>query len=131
MKKLYLLFLVMLAGVGSMWAQGSKKSIVSLGANSATSGYGFITDALTVNDTESFDARLADGSTIKIVPSASANGNKMWGTHHNGDGNMSGTWSNDWALKEMNTVLGSNFTAADFGLNNPIAYTASGDFGST
>ncbi|MDY2624297.1 MAG: hypothetical protein SOV62_07385, partial [Alloprevotella sp.] len=127
MKKLYLLFLVMLAGVGSMWAQGSKKSIVSLGANSATSGYGFITDALTVNDTESFSATLKDCSTIKIVPSAS----KMWGTHHNGDGNMEGTWSNDWALKEMNTVLGSNFTAADFGLNNPIAYTASGDFGST
>ena len=126
MKKLYLLFLVMLAGVGSMWAQGSKKSIVSLGENTA-SGYDFITDALTVNNTSSFDATLADGSTIVIAPSAS----KMWGTHNNGDGNMTGTWSNDWALKEMNAVLGSNFTAADFGLNNPIAYTASGDFGST
>lgn len=126
MKKLYLLFLVMLAGVGSMWAQGDK-SIVSLGANSATSGYDFITDALTVNNTSSFDATLADGSTIVIAPSAS----KMWGTHNNGDGNMTGTWSNDWALKQMNAVLGSNFKAADFGQNNPIAYTASGNAGST
>ncbi|MDD7564554.1 MAG: hypothetical protein SPK31_05870, partial [Alloprevotella sp.] len=124
MKKLYLLFLVMLAGVGSMWAEGSK-SIVSLGQNTATSGYGFITDALMVNNTVSFTDTLKDGSIIKIVPSST----KMWGTHS--DGNMSGTWSNDGALKQMNAVLGSNFTAADFGENNPIAYTASGGGGST
>ena len=126
MKKLYLLFLVMLAGVGSMWAEGSK-SIVSLGENTATSGYGFITDRLTVNNTSDFSATLADRSTISIVPSST----KMWGTHNNGDGNMSGTWSNDGALKQMNAMLGSNFTAADFGQNNPIAFTASGGGGTT
>ena len=126
MKKIYLLFLLTLASVGSMWAEGSK-SIVSLGTNSATSGYDYITDALTVNNVSSFNATLNDGSSISIVPSAS----KMWGTHNNGDGNMTGTWSNDWALKMMNAVLGSNFTAADFGVDNPIAYTASGNAGST
>ncbi len=126
MKKIYLLFLLTLASVGSMWAEGSK-SIVSLGANSATSGYDYITDALTVNNVTSFTTQLKDGSSISIVPSA----NKMWGTHNNGDGNMTGTWSNDWALKMMNAVLGSNFTAADFGEDNPIAYTASGNNNST
>ena len=121
MKKLYLLFLVMLAGVGSMWAQGSKKSIVWFGGANAGSGHEFITDALEVNDKATgFSTQLEDGCTVTFTLTKG----KMW------TGGISGTWTNTDALDKMNAVLGSSFTAADFGQGSTLSYTASGAGGS-
>ncbi|MDY4058589.1 MAG: hypothetical protein SOY63_02115 [Alloprevotella sp.] len=49
---------------------------------------------------------------------------KMW------MGAITGTWTNTYALDMMNAVLGSSFTAADFGEGSPLKYTASGAQGS-
>lgn len=119
MKKLYLLFLVMLAGVGSMWAEGSK-SIVCFGGNTAETGYGFITDVKTVSDTTSFNTTLTDGCAVSITLTKG----KMW------KGAITGTWTNTDALDKMNAMLGSSFTAADFGQGSTLSYTASGAGGS-
>lgn len=121
MKKLYLLFLVMLAGVGSMWAQGSKKSIVCFGGITAESGYGFITDILSVSDVQNFSKTLHDGCVVNLTRTDG----KMW------MGAITGTWTNTDALDKMNAVLGSSFTAADFGKGSPLKYTASGAQNST
>ncbi|MCI6144799.1 MAG: hypothetical protein MR679_07435 [Bacteroidales bacterium] len=45
-------------------------------------------------------------------------------------GAITGTWTNTYALDMMNAVLGSSFTAADFGEGSPLKYTASGAQGS-
>ena len=120
MKKLYLLFLVMLAGVGSMWAQGSK-SIVWFGGANAGSGHEFITDAREVNDKATgFSTQLEDGCTVTFTLTKG----KMW------TGDISGTWTNTDALDKMNAVLGSSFTAADFGQGSTLSFTASGAGGS-
>ncbi|MBS7408140.1 MAG: hypothetical protein KIG47_03385 [Prevotellamassilia sp.] len=120
MKKLYLLFLVMLAGVGSMWAEGSK-SIVWFGGANAGSGHEFITDAREVNDKATgFSTQLEDGCTVTFTLTKG----KMW------TGGISGTWTNTDALDKMNAVLGSSFTAADFGQGSTLSFTASGAGGS-
>lgn len=120
MKKLYLLFLVMLAGVGSMWAQGSK-SIVWFGGANAGSGHEFITDAREVNDKATgFSTQLKDGCTVTFTLTKG----KMW------TGGISGTWTNTDALDKMNAMLGSSFTAADFGKGSTLSFTASGAGGS-
>lgn len=120
MKKLYLLFLVMLAGVGSMWAEGSK-SIVCFGGNTAESGYGFITDVKTVNgEGTGFSTQLKDGCTVTFKLTKGF----MWA------GAITGTWTNTDALDKMNAVLGSSFTAADFGEGSTLSFTASGAGGS-
>lgn len=115
MKKLYLLFLVMLAGVGSMWAQGSK-SIVCFGGNTAGSGYEFITSVQTVSDATSFSTTLTDGTSISL----GLNGGKMWAI------DPTGTWTNTCALDMMNAVLKSNFTVADFSQGSPLKFSSPG-----
>ena len=123
MKKLYLLFLVMLAGVGSMWAQGDKKSIVWFGGANAGSGYEFITDAREVNNVannENNKMTLKNGCVVTFTLTKG----RMW------TGGISGTWTNTDALDKMNAVLGSSFTAADFGRGSTLSYTASGAGGS-
>ena len=116
MKKLYLLFLVMLAGVGSMWAQGSK-SIVCFGGNTAESGYGFITSVQTVSGVDRFSTTLqADGTSISL----GLNGGKMWAI------DPTGTWTNTCALDMMNAVLKSNFTVADFSEGSPLKFSSPG-----
>ena len=124
MKKLYLLFLVMLAGVGSMWAQGDKKSIVWFGGANAGSGYEFITDAREVNNVannENNKMTLKNGCVVTFTLTKG----RMW------TGAITGTWTNTYALDMMNAVLGSSFTAADFGQGSTLSYTASGAGGST
>ena len=115
MKKLYLLFLVMLAGVGSMWAQGSK-SIVCFGGNTAGSGYEFITSVQTVSDVNSFSTTLTDGTSISL----GLNGGKMWAI------DPTGTWTNTYALDMMNAVLNSSFTVADFSQGSPLKFSSPG-----
>ena len=115
MKKLYLLFLVMLAGVGSMWAQGSK-SIVCFGGNTAGSGYEFITSVQTVSDATSFSTTLTDGTSIEL----GLNGGRMWAI------DPTGTWTNTCALDMMNAVLKSNFTVADFSQGSPLKFSSPG-----
>ncbi len=119
MKKLYLLFLVMLAGVGSMWAQGSK-SIVCFGGNTAESGYDFITDVKTISGVGNNSTTLTDGCAVTFTLTSG----KMW------TGAITGTWTNTDALDKMNAMLGSSFTAADFGQGSTLSYTASGAGGS-
>lgn len=119
MKKIYLLFLLTLASVGSMWAEGSK-SIVCFGGNDAKTGYDFITDVKTVSDVTSFSTTLTDGCAVSITLTKG----KMW------TGPITGTWTNTYALDMMNSVLGSSFTAADFGQGSTLSYTASGAGGS-
>ena len=120
MKKIYLLFLLTLASVGSMWAEGSK-SIVCFGGNTAETGYDFITDVKTVSDVTSFSTTLTDGCAVSITLTKG----KMW------TGAITGTWTNTYALDMMNAVLGSSFTAADLGQGSTLSYTASGAGGST
>lgn len=116
MKKIYLLFLLTLASVGSMWAEGSK-SIVCFGGNTAETGYGFITDVKTVSDVTSFSTTLkADGTSISL----GLNGGKMWAI------DPTGTWTNTCALDMMNAVLKSNFTVADFSEGSPLKFSSPG-----
>ena len=106
----------MLAGVGSMWAQGSK-SIVCFGGNTAESGYDFITSAQMVNDVTSFRTTLeADGTSIEL----GLNGGRMWAIA------PTGTWTNTYALDMMNAVLNSNFTVADFSQGSPLKFSSPG-----
>ena len=126
MKKIYLLFLLTLASVGSMWAEGSK-SIVCFGGNTAETGYDFITDVHTVSGvdkTTGYNATLVDGGSILITLINNA-AVKMWTT------DISGTWTNISAIDMMNAVLGSSFTAADFSLGSPLKFTATGAGSST
>lgn len=126
MKKIYLLFLLTLASVGSMWAEGSK-SIVCFGGNDAKTGYDFITDVHTVSGvdkTTGYNATLVDGGSILITLINNA-AVKMWTT------DISGTWTNISAIDMMNAVLGSSFTAADFSLGSPLKFTATGAGSST
>ena len=130
MKRFLFLLVTLLSGlgIGSAWADNtSKTEVVTFGAISS-GDYTYVTDKFTVNNEGTKTMTTTGNSnTITITPSV---GN-MWGTHSNGDGDLSGTWSNATALTAMNTELGTNFTATDFGSGNPIAYTASGNGGST
>ena len=115
MKKIYLLFLLTLASVGSMWAEGSK-SIVCFGGNTAETGYGFITDVKTVNDVPSFSTTLTDGCAVSLT----LPGGRMWAI------DPTGTWTNTYAIDMMNAVLGSSFSAADFSQGSPLKFSSCG-----
>lgn len=115
MKKIYLLFLLTLASVGSMWAEGSK-SIVCFGGNTAETGYDFITDVKTVSDVFSFSTTLTDGCAVSLTLS----GGKMWAI------DPTGTWTNTYAIDMMNAVLGSSFSAADFSQGSPLKFSSCG-----
>lgn len=115
MKKIYLLFLLTLASVGSMWAEGSK-SIVCFGGNTAETGYGFITDVKTVSDVTSFSTTLTDGCAVSLT----LPGGRMWAI------DPTGTWTNTYAIDMMNAVLGSSFSAADFSQGSPLKFSSCG-----
>ena len=115
MKKIYLLFLLTLASVGSMWAEGSK-SIVFFGCNTAETGYGFITDVKTVSDVTSFSTTLTDGCAVSLT----LPGGRMWAI------DPTGTWTNTYAIDMMNAVLGSSFSAADFSQGSPLKFSSCG-----
>lgn len=83
--------------------------------------YSFVTDAHTINDVTSYSAQLSDGNSFTLTPSAS----KLWGGAK--DGSPEGTWLNTTALEDLNTTLGTSYSATDFGLGSTMYFTAPGN----
>ena len=96
-------------------------TVITLGEVQATS-HDFVTDAHVLNNSNGETYSLQDGSSLAMWRS----GGKFWGTSSNGDGTIAGTWTNTTALEELNSTIGTSFTAADFSAGNNYCYTASG-----
>lgn len=83
--------------------------------------YDFVTDAYAVSDVIFYNAELSDGNSFTLTPSAS----KLWGGSVAGA--PDGSWSNTAALEDLNTTLGTAYSAADFGTGSTMYFTAPGD----
>lgn len=115
--------LITLLALATMAQAGS--TIITLGESNGD--HSFVTDAYVLNNTGATTYNLSDGSTLVMTPSTS----KFWGTSNSGDGTITGTWTNEAALIEVNTAVSAAFTSADFSAGNNLCFTATGNSGST
>lgn len=101
--------------------------VITLGEINTNAAHDFVTDDFVLNAVGDTTYDLSDGSTLAMTLS----GGKFWGTHNNGDGVLTGTWTNTAALAEWNSIINGSFTAADLSAGDNYCYTASGNGGST
>ena len=101
--------------------------VITLGEINTNAAHNFVTDDFVLNAVGDTTYDLSDGSTLAMTLS----GGKFWGTHNNGDGVLTGTWTNTAALAEWNNIINGGFTAADLSAGDNYCYTASGNGGST
>lgn len=101
----------------------SVTTVLTLGEPSSSS-HSSVTDHHEIENTGATTITLTDGSTLALGVTSPT---KFWA---NGDsGKIAGTWTNTAALADMNSTLGTAFTAEDLSTGSSLQYTATGGGG--
>ena len=113
--------LMALAGVST-----ADTTVVTFGTQGSNPGY--VTDAWAAVGTASPSMSFTLSNTDVLTLTGDASGRKFYSG--SSDGTVEKTWGNTAAITDMNNVLGTSFTAADFSTGSSLYYTATGDGGS-
>lgn len=125
MKKLLLLFTMLIVGIGSMWADETPV-VVTFGNSTAISG--LTTDAFNFGGKKNPSGTLSDGTSYSF----STNQGEIYFWAGN-DGGIEGTWGNSFVIADINTTLATTtaFAASHFSANSSLKYLATGNGNST
>lgn len=103
-------------------------TVVTFGTQESTSNPSYVTDAWAAIGTASPNMSFTLSNKDVLTLTGDVSGRTFYSGSN--DGTVEKTWANTAAITDMNNVLGTSFTAADFSTGSSLYYTATGDGGS-